>query len=316
VPPPAGLRPMHPTVARELPADQEGWAFEPKWDGYRALAHSVGGGLALRSRNGVDMAGWFPELAGLAGALGDHAGVLDGEVVAVDDDGRPSFGALQQRMAGRGGRRRGPAVTYLVFDVLWLDGRLLTGLPYVERRRVLEGLEVAGPSWQTVASFTGTGTALLAATREQGLEGVVAKRLQSVYLPGRRTRNWLKTKHYQRETFLVGGFVPDDDQVRSLLVGLPDPGRPGGLVFCGRVDHGLVPAARRRVRQLLAPLVIDQSPFAEPPAALLGGRWSRPGPDDPPPVFVRPELAVEVSFLGWESGRLRHPAYGGLTRIL
>ena len=304
---------MHPTAARELPADQRDWAFEPKWDGYRALGHLVGGELALRSRNGVDMAGWFPELAALARALGEHAGVLDGEVVAVGDDGRPSFGALQQRMAGRGGRRRGAAVTYLVFDLLWLDGRLLTGLPYAERRRLLEGLEVAGPAWQTVASFAGAGTALLAATREQGLEGVVAKRLASTYQPGRRTRNWLKTKHYQRERFLVGGFVPDRDQVRSLLVGLPDAGRPGGLRFCGRVDHGLVPAARRRVGELLAPLATGQSPFAEPPAALLGGRWTRPDPGDPAPVFVRPELAVEVTFLGWEGGRLRHAAYSGLA---
>ena len=294
---------MHPTAARELPADQRAWAFEPKWDGYRALGHVVGGGLVLRSRNGVDMAGWFPELGGLAGALGDRGGVLDGEVVAFDEEGRPSFEALQQRMAARVGRRRGAAVTYLVFDLLWLDGRLLTGLPYVERRRLLEDLEVAG-------------TALLAATREQGLEGVVAKRLQSPYLPGRRTRNWLKTKHYQRETFLVGGFVPDRDQVRSLLVGLPDPARPGRLRFAGRVDHGLVPAARRRLREALAPLVVDQSPFGEPPAALLGGRWARPGPDEPAPVFVRPELAVEVSFLGWESGRLRHSAYGGLSQLL
>ena len=170
--------------------------------------------------------------------------MLDGEVVAFDGDGRPSFGALQGRMANRAGRRRGPGVTYLVFDLLWLDGRLLTGLPYTERRRLLEELEVAGPAWQTVASFAGAGSALLEATREQGLEGVVAKRLQSIYLPGRRTRNWLKTKHYQRETFLVGGFVPDGDQVRSLLVGLPDPARPGRLRFAGRVDHGLVPAAR------------------------------------------------------------------------
>jgi bifunctional non-homologous end joining protein LigD len=270
---------MHPTAARELPADQRAWAFEPKWDGYRALGHVVAGELALRSRNGVDMAGWFPELGGLAGALGDHAVVLDGEVVAFDG-GRPSFEALQQRMASRVGRRRGAAVTYLVFDLLWLDGRLLTGLPYAERRRLLEDLEVAGPAWQTVGSFPGTGTALLAATREQGLEGVVAKRLQSTYQPGRRTRNWLKTKHYQRETFLVGGFVPDRDQVRSLLVGLPDPQRPGWLRFAGRVDHGLVPAARRRVRELLAPLV------------------------------------VEVTFLGWESGRLRHPAWSGLSQLL
>jgi DNA ligase D-like protein (predicted ligase) len=304
---------MHPTAARDLPADQEHWAFEPKWDGYRALGHVVGGGLALRSRNGVDMAGWFPELAGLAGALGEHAAVLDGEVVAFGGDGRPSFEALQQRMAGRAGRRRGAPVTYLVFDLLWLDGRLLTGLPYTERRRLLEDLAVAGDAWQTVASFPGAGTALLAATREQGLEGVVAKRLASIYLPGKRTRNWLKTKHYERETFLVGGFVPDGEEVRSLLVGLPDPQRRGGLRFAGRVDHGLVPAARRRVGALLAPLVTGRSPFAEPPAVLLGGRWTRPGPDDPAPVFVRPELAVEVSFLGWESGRLRHAAYRGLA---
>jgi bifunctional non-homologous end joining protein LigD len=254
--------------------------------------------------------------------------VLDGEVVAIDQAGRPSFEALQGRMAGhrgrpgpetlqrRMGRRRGAAVTYLVFDLLWLDGRLLTGLPYTERRALREELALAGPAWRTVGSFAGAGTALLAATREQGLEGVVAKKLQSAYVPGRRTRSWLKVKHYQRETFLVGGFVPDHDLVRSLLVGLPDPGRPGGLVFCGRVDHGLVPAARRRVRELLGPLVTGQSPFTEPPSALLGGRWSRPGPDDPAPLFVRPELAVEVSFLGWESGHLRHPAYGGLTRIL
>ena len=243
-------------------------------------------------------------------------GVLDGEVVAFDDRGRPSFGALQGRMANRARRGRGPGVTYLVFDLLWLDGRLLTGLPYTERRRLLEELEVAGPAWQTVASFAGAGAALLEATREQGLEGVVAKRLQSTYLPGRRTRNWLKTKHYQRETFLVGGFVPDQEQVRSLLVGLPDPERPGRLRFAGRVDHGLVPAARRRVLDLLGPLITPESPFAEPEAALLGGRWARPGPGDPAPVFVRPEVAVEVSFLGWESGRLRHPAYGGLSRIL
>jgi bifunctional non-homologous end joining protein LigD len=303
---------MQPTAARELPADQDAWAFEPKWDGYRALGQVAGGGLALRSRNGVDMAGWFPELAGLAGALGGHAAVLDGEVVAFDQ-GRPSFEALQQRMAGRAGRRRGAPVTYLAFDLLWLDGRLLTGLPWTGRRRLLEELGLAGGAWQTVAAFPGAGTALLAATREQGLEGVVAKRLASTYQPGRRTRNWLKTKHYQRERFLVGGFLPDHDQVRSLLVGLPDPGRPGRLRFCGRVDHGLVPAARRRVGQLLVPLVTSESPFAEPAAALLGGRWTRPGAGDPAPVFVRPALAVEVTFLGWEGGRLRHPAYSGLA---
>jgi bifunctional non-homologous end joining protein LigD len=312
--PPAGLRPMQPTAARELPADQAGWAFEPKWDGYRALAHLVAGGLRLRSRNGVDMAGWFPELAPLAEALGGHAAVLDGEVVAIDPAGRPSFEALQRRMGDRAGRRaRGAPVTWLAFDLLWLEGRLLTGLPYTQRRALLESLEIAGPAWQTVGSFPGAGTALLAATGEQGLEGVVAKRLHSPYLPGKRTRSWLKVKHYQRETFLVGGFVPDRDQVRSLLVGTPDPARPRRLRFAGRVDHGLVPAARRRLGELLRPLATGRSPFLEPEAALLGGRWTRPGADDPVPVFVRPRVAVEVTFLGWEAGRLRHAAYAGLA---
>ena len=117
-------------------------------------------------------------------------------------------------------------------------------------------------------------------------------------------------------TFLVGGFVPDHDEVRSLLVGLP---RPGPAVRADLLRPGRprpVAGVQTAVRELLAPLVTGQSPFAEPPAALVGGRWSRPGPDEPAPVFVRPALAVEVSFLGWGSGRLRHPAYGGLTRIL
>jgi hypothetical protein len=146
---PAGLRPMHPTAARELPADQTAWAFE-----------------------------------------------------------------------------RGAAVAYLVFDLLWLDGRLLTGLPHVERRRRLEELEVAGPAWQTVASFPGTGTVLLAATGEQGLEGVVAKRLQRTYLPGRRTRNWLKTKHYQREPFL-GRAASSPTATRSGRCSSASPTRGG-----------------------------------------------------------------------------------------
>src|SRR5215207_11283167 len=301
VPPPAGLRPMHPTAARELPADQRDWAFEPKWDGYRALGHLVGGELALRSRNGVDMAGWFPELAALARALGEHAGVLDGEVVALGDDSRPSFGALQQRMAGRGGRRRGAAVTYLVFDLLWLDGRLLTGQPYAERRRLLEDLEVAGPAWQMVASFAGAGTALLAATREQGLEGVVAKKLQSTYLPGRRTRSWLKTKHYQRETFLVGGFVPDHGQVRSLLVGLPDPGaaRRAGVLRPGRPRPGAGGQAAGRGAAGAAghrPEPVRRAPLGPARGPLVPARPRRPGPGVRPPRAGRrgqlPRLGV------------------------
>jgi hypothetical protein len=152
-------------VAADAPDGGPGAAGRPGGVGVRAEVGRLPGARACRGgRAGpaepqrVDMAGWFPELGGLAGALGEHAAVLDGEVVAFDAEGRPSFEALQQRMASRVGRRRGAAVTYLVFDLLWLDGRLLTGLPYAERRRLLEELEVAGPAWQTVGSFPGTGT--------------------------------------------------------------------------------------------------------------------------------------------------------------
>jgi bifunctional non-homologous end joining protein LigD len=304
---------MHPTAARALPAGQAAWAFEAKWDGYRALAHVAPGRVRLRSRNGVDMTGWFPELGGLGEALAGHAAVLDGEVVAVDPAGRPDFEALQRRMAARPARRPPVPVVYLAFDLLWLDGRLCCPLPYTERRRLLDGLGVAGPAWQPVAWFPGAGDALLAATREQGLEGVVAKRLDSPYLPGRRTRLWLKVKHYQREPFTVGGFVPGQaGVVAALLVGAPDRTRPGRLAFAGRVDHGLVPAARRRLAARLAPLATTANPFDQDAAALAAGRWRRTGPEEPPPVFVRPELTVEVTFLGWEAGRLRHPALAGV----
>jgi bifunctional non-homologous end joining protein LigD len=236
--------PCGSSVPREpgaLPPDQPRWAFEAKWDGYRALAHAAAGQVRLRSRQGVDMTGWFPELTGLPAALEGHAAVLDGEVVALDADGRPDFEALQRRMGTRAGVRRGRPVAYLFFDLLWLDGRLLCPAPYAERRRLLDDLGVAGPAWQPVASFPGQGTALLAATRAQGLEGVVAKRLDSPYLPGRRSRLWLKVKHYEREAFVVGGFVPatgGPPAVAALLVGTPDPARPGRLRFAGRVGCG------------------------------------------------------------------------------
>src|SRR5829696_2447537 len=247
VPPPAGLRPMQPTAARELPADQAGRAFEPKWDGYRALGHVMAAGWSCAAATGSTWPGWFPELAELAGALGGRGAVLDGEVAAFDDRGRPGFEALQQRIAGRAGRRRGAPVTYLVLDLLWLEGRLLVGLPYSERRRLLEDLAVAGDAWQTVGSFPRGRHGPAGRHRHPGPGGVVAKRLASTCQPGRRTRHWLKVKHYQRETFLVGGFVPNPTgQVRSLLVGLPDPRHQGRLRFAGRVDHSLVPAARRR----------------------------------------------------------------------
>jgi bifunctional non-homologous end joining protein LigD len=160
------------------------------------LGHVVAGGLASQPQRGRH-GRLVPRAGRAAGALGDHAAVLDGEVVAVGPEGRPSFEASSSAWPPGAGRRRGAAVTYLAFDLLWLDGRLL------------EGLALAGDAWRTVAVVPRRGRRPAGRDPRPGLEGVVAKRLHSPYLPGRRTRSWRKVKHYQRETFQVGGYVPD-----------------------------------------------------------------------------------------------------------
>jgi bifunctional non-homologous end joining protein LigD len=156
--------------------------------------------------------------------------------------------------------------------------------------------------------FPGEAAELLAATAAQGLEGIVVKRRAGPYRPGRRSADWQKLLHYQTDTFVVGGFLPGPDGVTALLVGIPDPA--GGLRFAGRVDHGLLGPARRRLAELLGPHVTDRSPFGR--VLVDGGRWSRPLRGGAAPVFVRPELRVRVRYRGWEARRLRHASYHGL----
>jgi bifunctional non-homologous end joining protein LigD len=312
---PDGLRPMLAVATPTLPADPAAWAAEVKWDGYRALCLRDHQRMRLYSRRGTDMIPWFPELGGLRHALDQHEVVLDGEVVAIGPDGRPAFELLQQRMRRRPttpGRPPAAAapVVYLVFDVLWLDDRLVTGLPLVERRELLERLGLAGPSWQTTSLFPGQAAELVEASRQQGLEGVVVKRLQSPYRPGRRSADWRKLLNYHHDVFVVGGYVPGPDGVAALLVGDPDR-QTGRLRFVGRVDHGLLAPTRRRLAELLAGSATPTSPFQRPvPSA---GRWGQGQGAEPAAVFVRPELAVRVRYLGWEAGRLRHAAYRGVA---
>jgi bifunctional non-homologous end joining protein LigD len=312
---PEGLRPMLAVTTPTLPADPAAWAAEVKWDGYRALCLRDDDRMRLVSRRGTDMAPWFPELGGLHHALSGHEVVLDGEVVAFGPDGCPAFELLQQRMRRRPttqARRSADAapVVYLVFDLLWLDGRLVTGLPLVQRRELLEGLGLAGSSWQTTSLFVGQAGELVTASRQQGLEGVVVKRLASLYRPGRRSADWRKLLNYHHDVFLVGGYVPGPDGVAALLVGDPDP-RTGRLRFVGRVDHGLLGPTRRRLAELLAGSISPISPFQRP--VTLAGRWVQDKGSEPAAVFVRPELAVRVRYLGWEAGRLRHAAYRGVA---
>jgi bifunctional non-homologous end joining protein LigD len=294
-----------------LPRQQSGYAFEVKWDGVRALSYVRDGSLHMESRNLLDITPRYPELAGLAEALDGRAAVLDGEVVAFGPDGKPSFGALQTRMhlgAASEVRRRmvDTPVAYMLFDVLWLDGESLVERVWTERREVLEslGLGTAAEPWRVPVSHIGEGTALLAATKANGLEGVIAKRLESVYEPGRRSRSWLKVKNVNRQEMVIGGWLPGEgnreNRLGALLVGYY--GDDGLLHYAGRVGSGFTASELGYVGGLLARMSRDTNPFAEkiPVPARL-------------PRYVEPRLVCDVEFGEWtQLGTLRHPRYKGL----
>jgi bifunctional non-homologous end joining protein LigD len=299
-----------PMLARTgtLPADDAGWAFEIKWDGVRAIAYSTPGELRLESRNLNEITDSYPELARLGRDLGSHQAVLDGEIVAFGEDGRPSFGALQSRMhiGSREVARRlakTTPVTYVIFDLLWLDGHTLMGLPYADRRARLAELALNGASWQTPEHIVGHGAELLQASVEQRLEGIVAKRLDSPYQPGRRSGSWVKIKTMNRQELIVGGWLPGKgrrtETIGALLLGVYDP--DGALRYVGRVGTGFSEKELARLGRLLAPLVRERSPFSAGEA---------------PPrqaVFAEPRLVAEVEFSEWTSaGNIRQPSYKGL----
>jgi bifunctional non-homologous end joining protein LigD len=305
---PSHVTPMLATLARALPVDPEPWTFEIKWDGIRAIAFCADGAVRFESRNLRDITVSWPELAGLGSSLGGRRVILDGEIVALDDRGLPSFQRLQERMhigSADVARRKAtetPA-SYLVFDVLHVDDRDLMPLPWHERRTVLDALGVGGPAWATTPTFLGSGVELLDSVRERGMEGVVAKRIDSTYVPGARSRSWLKVKLQQTDEFVVGGWQPGEgrraDHIGSLLLGVPAPG--GGLHYVGNVGTGFTDAELRRLEERLVPLRRESSPFTG------GGtprRTSR---------FVEPALVVEVAYAERTSdGVLRHPSYKGL----
>jgi bifunctional non-homologous end joining protein LigD len=306
---PAPLAPMM-AVPGALPHDDAGWAFEMKWDGVRALAYLDGGQCRLVSRTGRDITVAYPELAAL-GPAADGPLLLDGEVVAFEG-GRPSFAQLQQRMhvtsAAQAARLAGRIpVSYLIFDVLHAGGRPLLEVPYGQRRALLEDLDLGlgGGSWQVPPAFTGyAGGDVLAVSREHKLEGIVAKRLDSPYQPGRRSPDWRKVKNVYRQEFVVGGWRRGEGgragQIGSLLVGVQGP---GGLAYTGHVGTGFTQQTLALLASRLDPLRQPASPFAaEVPREHARGA-----------VWVRPLLVVEVAFAAWTpEGRLRAASYQGL----
>jgi bifunctional non-homologous end joining protein LigD len=301
-----------PMMARTgtLPRDDENWAFEVKWDGVRAVCHSEPGRMRLHSRNLLDITPRYPEVGRLNRALSHHRAILDGEIVALDAEGKPSFGALQRRMhVGSESTVRRLAkeapVTYIIFDLLWLDGHSLMDLPYTERRARLAELELGDNGrWRVPDYVAGHGQQLLSATKQQGLEGVIAKRLDSPYEPGRRTPCWLKIKNIDRQEVVVGGWVPGDgkrrDRIGALLVGVRDD--DGSLRHVGRVGTGFTEAELDRLADKLRPLEREDSPFAPGGPKIPRGA-----------VFADPELVAEVEFREWtDGGQLRAPSYKGL----
>lgn len=301
-----------------LPVDGATWAYEVKWDGMRLLVDVSHRGVHLASRTERDVTTAFPDLAGLPDALPGlpaHGGdvLLDGEVVALDPQGRPSFGVLAPRLHVTGRRAAAAAaaavpVAFVAFDVLRVGGRDVTGRPLRERREVLEELAAGaaapgGPAVQVSPVFP-HGADVLQATLAQGLEGAVAKRWTSPYRPGERSPDWVKAAHRLSRTVVVGGWRPQEgtrDRIGSLLVGAPDA--DGRLVFLGRVGSGVGPRAAADLDRRLRPLRATASPFATPVPAVdaRGTTW------------CLPELAVEVRSLGATvGGRLRQPAYVGI----
>jgi bifunctional non-homologous end joining protein LigD len=303
---PTGLRPMLATLAKTLPKDEDAYGFEVKWDGVRSIVYVSGGRVRIEARSGIDVTSRYPELRDLGRALGATPAILDGEIVALDPDtGRPSFERLQRRMHVQSESairrlRRDVPVVYTIFDLLWLDGHSTMSLPYQERRRLLEELKLAGPAWHTPAYHPGEGSALLEATRAQGLEGVVAKRLDSPYEPGARSRCWLKVKNQLSQEFVIGGWLPGEGsraRLGALLLGVYEGDR---LVYAGRVGTGFTEAELDRLLKLLEARRRPDSPFSPPPP-VKGAIW------------VEPDLVAEVEFTEWtRAGILRHPSYKGL----
>jgi bifunctional non-homologous end joining protein LigD len=311
----AALEPMPervvPMLARAgtLPRAGDDWAYEIKWDGVRAIAFSEPGSLRLQSRNLHDVTVSYPELARLGRALGSHRAVLDGEIVALDPDGRPSFGTLAARMGVSSPARAkrlaaSSPVTYVIFDLLWLDGHSLMALPYAERRSRLAALALNGERWRAPEHIVGHGRETLAASEAAGLEGVIAKRLDSPYEPGRRSGAWIKLKNVRRAQLAIAGWMPGQgrqrERIGALLMGerMPD----GMLRYAGRVGSGMGESELEQLAAALAPLERESSPF------------DAAGPQPPrTAIFCEPALTAVVAFREWtKDGMLRQASFESL----
>jgi bifunctional non-homologous end joining protein LigD len=291
--------PMKATLGT-LPREDEGWAYEIKWDGYRTIAFvdrrpRTPHRFRLQSSRGLDVTAKYAELADLVDAVDAERVVLDGELVVLDGEGAPRFELIQ---------RHESQVAFYVFDVLHVDGHDTIGLPYEQRRELLAGVLEAGSNWAVPGHRIGGGAELLEATRERQLEGVMAKRLGTTYVPGKRTPNWRKVKNRVRTVVTVGGFSPGtgnrESTFGSLLVGVPVEDGSRTLRFAGGVGTGFDQRMLQSLTKQLRALVTDRCPFDPRPPRIV----TRDA------TWVEPDLQAEIEMTEWTNeGYVRQASF-------
>ena len=306
------MAPMAATLA-SAPFDDDDWVFEVKWDGFRLMAVvDQGSPVRLLTRSGHDARTYFPTLLDDLGSWVDcEQAVLDGEAVALDGSGRPDFSLLQERITTHRAGAGPSGLLYVVFDLLYLDGRSLLEVPLEERKKLLRAVLADNERVRYAEHVVGEGRAFFAAAEAQGLEGMVAKRRRSRYEPGTRSPAWLKVKIRPEQELVVAGWTPSrkrKDDLGSVVVGYYD--ESGALQHAGRVGSGFTARSRARILQLLAPLAVADCPFAVPPPTDARGRW---GGDLSGVTWVRPSVVIRAALGGWSrDGLVRQASYRGL----
>ncbi|HLO36112.1 MAG TPA: non-homologous end-joining DNA ligase, partial [Candidatus Deferrimicrobium sp.] len=312
---PDRIEPMLATLATQAFTDPD-WLFEIKWDGYRVEAVVRDGKVKLWTRSLKDAETYFPNLLSPPTWIDAREAIVDGEVVALDDEGRPDFSLLQERISQRRGPGAAPssvapgALVYQVFDLLHLDGRSLLGVPLEDRKRLLRSVLRETSRVRYASHVVGDGVAFMAAAKTRGLEGIVAKLRRSRYEPGRRTPAWLKLKIRPEQELVVGGWTPGEGNARDLgavAVGVYEGDR---LRFAGKVGSGFTATTRKRLLAAMRPLVVDAPAFDPPPPRDYRGRW---GGDLNGVTWIRPELVIRAELGGWtRDGHVRQTSFKGI----
>lgn len=302
---PTKLTPMLTTLV-DQPFDREGWIYEVKWDGYRTVAFINGEETELKSRNDKTFNEKFYPVYEAVKAWGIRA-VIDGEIVVAGENGVSSFGSLQNWRSEADGE-----LLFYVFDLLWLDGKDLTGLPLTERKKILAGLIPKEGIVRLSDIFEGSGIEFFEAAKKLGLEGIIAKKADSLYYPGARGDEWLKIKSNHRQEMVIGGFTRNEGSSKTfsaLLVGVYEKGK---LVYTGKIGTGFSQKLQKEMMQQFEPLITDKIPFASEPDVNKPSRF-RPNPPHAKATWLKPQLVCEVSFAEMTTdGVMRHPSFEGM----